>query len=325
MNTQQQSCVILGAGLTGLTAAHFLTQRGLAVTVLDKGRGVGGRLASRSFDGGRFDHGAQYFSVKTPDFEQFLQPFKTDGLVRQWNVRPDHHPRYAVRGGMNGLAKVLAQHLDVRTGEKVVQLHPEPSGGCTLRTETGNWFFAEKLILTLPVPQALALLEASGIALAETDQAALTALDYDPCWAVMATLKSPPNLPAPGGLRLENGPVAWLADNRQKGISEKPAVTLHASAAFSREHLEADPQTVSQLLLDAVRDYVPAETVEAVQTHRWRYSLAAKRHPEPFLQLRLPFAAWLGGDAFGAGNVEGAFLSGMNLGVSVQRIFNPKR
>lgn len=314
MNTQQQSCVILGAGLAGLTAARFLTQRGLIVTVLDKGRGVGGRLASRSFDGGRFDHGAQYFSVKTPDFREFLKPFKTVGLVREWNVRPDNHPRYAVRGGMNGLAKALAETLDVRTGEKVIRLLPETSGGCTLLTEAGNRFFAENLILTLPVPQALALFEASEINLSEADRAALTALDYDPCWAVMATLTAPPNLPAPGGLSLENGPIAWLADNGQKGLSQKPAVTLHASAAFSREHLEADPQTVQQLLLDAVRDYVPAETVETVQTHRWRYSLAARRHPEPFLKLDLPFSAWIGGDAFGIGNVEGAFLSGKGMG-----------
>lgn len=310
MNTQQQSCAILGAGLAGLTAAHFLTRRGVAVTVLDKGRGVGGRLASRSFGGGRFDHGAQYFSVKTPEFREFLKPLETAGLVREWSVRPDGHPRYAVRGGMNGLAKVLAETLAVRTGEKVTRLHPEPTGGCTLLTEAGNRFFAENLFLTLPVPQALTLFGDSGMALTADDRAALMAIDYDPCWAVMATLTAPPNLPAPGGLRLENGPVAWLADNGQKGISEKPAITLHASAAFSREHLDDDPEAVKQALLAAVRGYVPAETVETVQVHRWRYSLAAQRYPEPLLKLSLPFPAWLGGDAFGIGNVEGAFLSG---------------
>lgn len=314
MNTQQQSCVILGAGLAGLTAARFLTQRGLAVTVLDKGRGVGGRLASRSFGGGRFDHGAQYFSVKTPEFRAFLKPFLADGLVREWNVRPDAHPRYAVRGGMSGLAKALAEPLGVRTGEKVIRLLPEPTGGCTLLTEAGSRFFAENLLLTLPVPQALALFEASEITLSAADRAVLTAIDYDPCWAVMAALTTPPNLPAPGGLRLENGPVAWLADNGQKGISGKPAVTLHASAAFSRDHLDDDPEAVKQMLLDAVRDYVPAATVETAQIHRWRYSLAARRHPESFLKLTLPFRAWIGGDAFGPGNVEGAFLSGKGMG-----------
>lgn len=309
MNTQQQSCVILGAGLAGLTAARFLTQRGIAVTVLDKGRGVGGRLASRSFNGGRFDHGAQYFSAKTPAFRAFLKPFESEGLVREWNVRPDGHPRYAVRGGMSGLAKRLAENLDVRTGEKVVRLQPEDSG-CTLLTEAGGRFFAKTLLLTLPVPQALALFEASQLPLAEADSAVLRAIGYDPCWAVMATLTEPSRIPPPGGLVLKNGPVAWLADNARKGISEKPAVTVHASAAFSRVHLDDDPEAVQQTLLEAVRDYMPAETVETVQTHRWRYSLAAKRHPEPFLKLSLPFSACLGGDAFGIGNVEGAFLSG---------------
>lgn len=324
MEPQQQSCVILGAGLAGLTAAHFLTQRGVAVAVLDKGRGVGGRLASRSFAGGRFDHGAQYFSVKTPDFEEFLRPFKAEGLVREWNVRPDQHPRYAVRGGMSGLAKALAATLDVRTGEKVVRLQPDASGGCTLLTEAGNAFSASTLLLTLPVPQALALLEASEIALTEPDRAALTAIEYDPCWAVMATLTAPPHLPEPGGRRFDTGPVAWLADNARKGVSGKPAVTLHASAAFSRAHLDDDPESVQRLLLDAVRAYVPPETVETVQTHRWRYSLAARRHPEPFLKLSLPFPAWIGGDAFGVGNVEGAFLSGKSLGFGVENPPNAK-
>jgi predicted NAD/FAD-dependent oxidoreductase len=306
--------VIIGAGLTGLTAAHGLTRNGLAVTVLDKGRGVGGRLASRSFDGGRFDHGAQYFSVKTTDFEAFLNPLKQDGLVREWNVRPDGHPRYAVGGGMSSLAKALAANLDVRTGEKAVRLQPEPTGGCVVFTESGQRFWAETLLLTLPVPQALALFEASEITLSEADRAALTAIDYDPCWAVMATLRTPPRLPDPGGLALETGPVAWLADNQRKGLSQKPAVTIHASAAFSRENLDNDPETVKQLLLAAAREYVPADTVLTAQIHRWRYSLAAKRHPEPFLKLDLPFPAYLGGDAFGRGNVEGAFWSGKAMG-----------
>ncbi len=309
MEPEQKSCVILGAGLTGLTAAHFLTRNGWAVTVLDKGRGVGGRMSSRSFDGGRFDHGAQYFSVKTPEFQDFLEPFEKGGLLREWNVRGDGHPRFAVRGGMNGLPKVLAERLGVRTGEQVIRLHADPRG-CTVVTDGGTVLAARHVLLTLPVPQAVALFESSKILLAETDRAALQAVEYEPCWAVMATLTEPSRIPPLGGLALETGPVAWLADNQQKGLSPKPAVTLHASAAFSREFLESDPETVQRSLLDAVRTYVPAETVETVQAHRWRYSRAAKRHPEPFLKLELPFSAHLGGDGFGIGNVEGAFLSG---------------
>ncbi len=319
---EQKSCVIVGAGLSGLTAAHFLTKAGWQVTLLDKGRGPGGRLASRSFGGGRFDHGAQYFSVKTPDFEEIIAPLRQRGLVVEWNIRPDGHPRYAVRGGLSGLAKALAEGLDVRRGVRVVSLTSGDSGHI-LKSETGATFTASQFLITLPVPQALALFDVSKLPLTASDQATLATIDYDPCWAVMATLNAPSRIPAPGGLTLAGGPVAWLADNQQKGISDLPAVTLHASAAWSREHLEDDPETVQRHLLEAVRDWVPAETVETVQTHRWRYSHAVRRLEEPFLKLNLPLPLLLGGDAFGPGNVEGAFLSGKAMAAVVATDFSP--
>ena len=42
--------------------------QGWAVTVFDKGRGPGGRLATRRADDLRFDHGAQYFTARDPRF-----------------------------------------------------------------------------------------------------------------------------------------------------------------------------------------------------------------------------------------------------------------
>jgi len=38
---------IIGAGLTGLTAASLLRDAGVEITVFDKSRGLGGRLSTR--------------------------------------------------------------------------------------------------------------------------------------------------------------------------------------------------------------------------------------------------------------------------------------
>ena len=45
------SCIVVGAGISGLLAAHELRNAGWHVTVLDKGRGVGGRMATRRLGG----------------------------------------------------------------------------------------------------------------------------------------------------------------------------------------------------------------------------------------------------------------------------------
>ena len=52
-------CIIIGAGIAGLLAATMLNRANMSVRILDKGRGLGGRMATRRQDGAVFDHGAQ--------------------------------------------------------------------------------------------------------------------------------------------------------------------------------------------------------------------------------------------------------------------------
>lgn len=312
--------LIIGAGLAGLTAARDLEQQGHTVTVLDKGRGVGGRLATRRFPEGRADHGAQYFSAQSPEFKTAVQAWLAQSLVREWHLEQSnpasfHHPRYAVSGGMSQLAKYLSDGLDVRTGERVTHLTPT-GAGWQVRCDSGLTLDADAVLITIPAPQALALLADSGLTLAEADQQALAQIRYEPCLAVLLQLNQPSRLPAPGGLRLTDGPVSWIADNQQKGTSDQPTVTIHASHAFSRQHLEAtDLAALIPELTSAVAQYVPAQAIIGQQVHRWRYSNAVERHPDPLLAVSVPNAGALlfGGDGFGQGNVEGAFLSGLAM------------
>ena len=53
---------VIGAGIAGLTAARHLHQAGYRILVLEKSRGLGGRLATRRVDGQPIDHGCRYIS-----------------------------------------------------------------------------------------------------------------------------------------------------------------------------------------------------------------------------------------------------------------------
>jgi len=60
--------IVVGAGLSGLTAARHIAAGGHDVTVLDKGRSSGGRCATRRIGDAVLDHGAQFFTVRSAEF-----------------------------------------------------------------------------------------------------------------------------------------------------------------------------------------------------------------------------------------------------------------
>ncbi|TDB66067.1 NAD(P)/FAD-dependent oxidoreductase [Arundinibacter roseus] len=309
------SCIIIGAGMAGLTAAHELQKHGWDATVLDKGRGVGGRMATRRLLTSRADHGAQYFSVRTPDFRAHVQQLLAVGVVKEWNLQEAdfEHPRYIGSEGMSTVPKYMAEGLSIKTGERVVRLE-EKEGGVQVRTDTGHLFSADAVILTIPAPQAYTLLRDSAIELAATELSAFSTISYQPCLAVMVVLKQPTLIPAPGVLNFKEGNIAWIADNYQKGIAnDPPTVTIHASPTFSRENLEGDLMELGQHLLGQLTEWIPAESIADYQVHRWRYSLADKRFPQAFVVCNTPYPMLMGGDGFGMGNVEGAFQSGLQM------------
>ena len=79
---------VIGAGISGLMCARTLVDHGFPVTLFEKSRGVGGRMATRrTHDGLRFDHGAQYFTVRDGRFRRYVESWIEDGIVEPWRGR----------------------------------------------------------------------------------------------------------------------------------------------------------------------------------------------------------------------------------------------
>jgi predicted NAD/FAD-dependent oxidoreductase len=168
----KKSCIIIGAGLSGLTAAHELIKNNWEVTTLDKGRGVGGRMATRRTGEARFDHGAQYFSTKTADFQAFTQNIIQKNIAKKWNLQEGDktfsHARVIGIDGMNMIPKFLAEGLNIKINEKVISIS-ETKNGCKVITEAGNFYESDALICTTPAPQAIEILNKSNLALADIE------------------------------------------------------------------------------------------------------------------------------------------------------------
>lgn len=312
----EQRVVVVGAGVAGLTAARNLS-RSFDVVVVDKGRGVGGRLATRRIGDATFDHGAQFITTHTPEFAEVVAGWERAGVARPWFhgrigpagiVDPDGHTRFRGVATMNAIAKHLAEGLDVRVSRRVIALVPSDAGW-RIRLDDATELEADTVVITAPVPQALELLAAGQVALSAGDASALRSIRYEPCLAVLAALDGASGLSGPGAVSPSGGSIDWMADNSRKGVSTVPAVTIHATAEFSRSHLESgDELVIAELVRAAGLRALPIDG--GVQVQRWRFARPTTIHPERCLVAEGLPPLVFAGDAFGGSKVEGAALSG---------------
>ncbi|RZV48582.1 MAG: FAD-binding protein [Acidimicrobiales bacterium] len=307
--------LIVGAGMAGLTAARRLQAQGIDSVVVDKGRVVGGRIASRRAGEARFDHGAQHFSARSAEFAAAVETWAQQGLVREWfrsasitDPKRGVEPRYVGTDGMRRIIERLADGLDVRTSVAIDRL--EAAGG-GVGAVAGDDVVANAAvaILTPPVPQTRHLLEASGIRCPDDVRVMLEEVEYSACLAVMAQLDGPSGL-TDGHQSLSEGPVAWIADNHQKGVSASPAVTVHSTPEFAAAHLDADPERWAPLLSEAAGLHLESEIIEAT-THRWRYAQPLNTFDVGAIGFHASFPVVLAGEVFSGARVEGAYTSGV--------------
>lgn len=314
--------LVIGAGMAGLTAARLVREQGRTVQVVDKGRGFGGRMATRRMAGGRLDHGAQFFTVNTPEFEAMVRTWEDAGVAMTWcrGFRPAQDGRWCWRGagGMTDIAKFLARDLDVVRGRRIVKLVME-ADHWRAESEDGAVLRGRSLLTTAPIPQALDIFAASEIALPEDVDQALRRLDYEPSFALLAALDGPSGIPAPGGVKLETGPLAWIADNQQKGISETETVTAHARGSYAEAHFDDDKDGIRDAMVAALEPHLQARVVEA-QLHRWKFSIPKTLHPDRFLSVDTRLPLYFAGDIFGGPKLEGAALSGLAVAQHIVRL-----
>ena len=319
----QTDVLIVGAGLAGLNAARILKAEGVSAVLVDKGRSVGGRMATRRIGGGLADHGAQFFTVRNPEFQTMLDGWLADGLAFEWSrgwsdgslaETRDGHPRYAIKGGMNALAKHLASGLDVRVNFKV-ESAAHVDDGWRITSEGGGMARSRAVLLTAPVPQSLAMLDSGRAALSEADRRALEAIRYEPCIAVMVVVDGDVRLPPPGAIQRPHAPIYWIGDNRRKGISDVLVLTAQASASYSHQLWDrTDEEIASAIRVDMMSIIGEQSQIVEMEIKRWRYSQVTSTYSERFLMADGLPSLVFAGDAFGEPRVEGAVLSGLAAG-----------
>jgi len=301
--------VVVGAGIAGVAAAQALVAAGQPVVVLDRGRRIGGRLASRRTDERIVDTGASYFTGSEPPFEAVVEDWRERGLARPWTatfaVAEDRGlsnksgpMRWAAPGGLRGLVEDLATGLEVQE-QTVAAIGP----GLTV-----DGIGAAAVVLAMPDPQARRLLD-----LSYAEEIAALTDPFDPVLAL--TVRWPDRTWGDlDGVFVSGDPlVSWIADDGRRRGDGAPVLVAHSTPEFAAEHLDA-PQEAAPLLTVAVRDIlgIAAEPV-STHLHCWTFAKPTGNREQTFFLGEA--LVGLCGDAWSEKpRVESAYLSGLALG-----------
>ncbi len=311
---------VIGAGVAGAAAARALRDAGHAVTVFDKGRGPGGRASTRREGELAFDHGAPSFTVHDERFARWARAWWQERVLAEWKPKLEvlgpppatpleEGPRLVAQPGMSALLARMLVDVDVRYGVEVKGLTRDGPRWRLLDAAGHALGEYEAAVVAAPAPQAAALVDPSSYALASRLREVVMA----PCWAVLAHFPEVPGVEWDAAVSTV-GPLAWLAkDSSKPGRPQLhgEAWVLHACAEWSRAHLEAEPEAITAMLLDAFVATTGARRVEPsfVKAHRWRHARVERPLGEPCAWEPSLALAVCGDWCLGPG-LEAAYLSG---------------
>ncbi len=314
-----QKLAIIGCGLAGVTAATFLQDK-YQITIFDKSRGMGGRMCTKRLDDYHFDHGAQYFTIKEPEFSEFLEPAFAEGLIAKWPEQialidkqqpeqldyvQDNIERYIAVPQMNQLVKFLAKNFKVELATQITELKYQEN---KWQLKIAEEFYPEEfdqLIIAIPAEQALNLLPANHQFIAQIKQVKMLG-----CYSLMLAYKNKLSLEF-AAAQISNSKISWLAVNNSKaGRPNGYSLLAHSDNDWAEQNLEAPQEIIEQKLIDELGQIINLKAADLAfsKLHRWRYA-DVSQNLEPDALYDKSFGLGICGDYFISGRVASAFKS----------------
>ena len=273
-----RNIAVIGAGMAGCALARRLVDGGFSVHVFDKGRAAGGRMATRIDGRLRFDHGAQFMSVRGDGLANALADWQRAGVVAPWSqaasASGDGGTRWVGVPGMNALAPRLLWGAEVSNRVTVSGIGTDALGWW-LASEAGRLPDCfDAVLVTIPAPQAAVLFDICAGVDSALFADAMRRIRYAPCWALMLSFDE--RLDAVDCLRFPPGGVlGWAARDSSKPQRDpaRECWVVHADPQWSAEHVELLPAQAATLLFDAFAAALGVTAVPVHQVaHRWRHA-----------------------------------------------------
>lgn len=352
---QKNSLLIIGAGISGLAAARTLREHispnELSIDIVEKSRGFGGRMACRQTKVGDsllfFDHGAQFFTARTKEFQTLINPLIESDLIREWAPklvtlstskkiykREWFEKHYICRHGMNSLAKNLASELkgndvNIRTSAHVrnIKRLKESSTGklWQVKIEEDQQKYRYKWIISsIPAQQNLQLFNQAEL----NPELNLQSFSHLPCFSLMLALRPNVILPFDAAI-VKESPIGWISDSSSRTDNNSVnGLVIHSTNTWAKENMKKENDEIADILFENLITILMtvdtsyqnlAQSIDHKDIHRWAHAKTKHKLGKDFLineDQNLGFCGdWCVGD-----RVEDAFVSGSKLGAYLARV-----
>lgn len=336
---------IIGAGLAGLACAQQLQQSGYRVVIVEKSRGVGGRMATRRLETTYADHGVRYLEAKGKWLPPLIKVLRQRGILQAWtnddqlnsaqpeviNESTSQITRYIAPAGMTAVAKFLAKDLEIWLNRRVEAITiTENAWHLMLNSdETEQELTAKAVVMAIPAPQALMLVEPLKETITQTFLDSLGSVEFDPCITVIAGYKNEQlSLPNWQACDLtDNSDLAWIGlDSSKRPNATAPIFVLQSTPNFANLYLETEDlkPVGQQLLSSAALLFAGLDHPDWFQIHRWRYAFPRHYLNQDYLYSATPLPLICCGDWCGGNLLDGALNSGVVAASQINRVMQQK-
>lgn len=319
---------IIGAGLAGITAANTLKQHA-EVTIFEKSRGVGGRIATRRATPYCFDHGAQFFTIRTKEFKSFCTPMIEQGIIKSWDGNfveienkqitqrrswNQDNPHYVGSPSMNAIAKYISNDLNIKLETQICSISKNNKGWSLLDIKQNTQGEYDWVIIAAPIKQAQDLLNTSSLSRPLSSSPEIEQITMQGCFSLMLGFKEPLSIGFDAAL-VKNENISWISVNSSKPDRNKEfSLLIHSTNNWADQHIDDDRQQVLEYLCNHSSEIVGHDLTKAIHKdiHGWRYANIGKQRGNKFLINKETNIAMCG-DWFIQGRIEAAFISGNEL------------